>query len=114
MIDDALKKHLSGIHPLNQQIIVLVDEAPDYTEAGLTIADSAKATYNSGIVLRAAEDCVNKRVRDGVKIGYQRFAGTKFSMPVNGKKREVRTMHEDSLLMVFDDVDAVLENVNGN
>jgi len=83
---------MTKIKPLNEKILVKVDNSNNVTATGLIIPDNAKEKATKGIVESVSEDC-KIPVKEGMVVLFGKYSGN--------------TVGEDENLLILDSVDII-------
>ena len=97
---DKIEGVANAVTPVNKQVVLIKDTEQDTNEAGLYIGDSVSRKLRSGVVAAFADDC-DIPLQSGVRVGYQRHAGSDMTIIADGDPIDVIMMPENSITMIL-------------
>ena len=91
------------ITPMRDCIFVLPDEVIDKTEGGVVLSDYTKKRPTTGTVISVGPKVTE--VKEGNRVLYGQYSGSKEHVELNGKKVELYLMTEGDIIAVEETTD---------
>ena len=82
-------------HPMTNQVLIKVDEAPEVSEGGIILTDASKKKPDSGVVISCGPDVTILEKGDPILFG--RYVGVYIQL----EKGEFLLLHESDVLGYF-------------